>query len=222
MRFITLLSAFVGVAVLAIGCADDPTGLASQTGVADEDNGVNEESAIAGAASPVEAIPPFPFWARGPLCCFDGYSVVYFYNTDPSDVPSDFNFLSFFDLRALGAEWAVAGFGINDNPPNPPRHTRLHGLGAVPFWFITDTEFATVTADGIVTRPELESLDPIMGFGTQFNEVLHPAGSSAPQAHLNTTASGYLVSDGTFKFNLQEHINPTSGTATIKGTLKLN
>lgn len=221
MRYSVPLAAFIGVAVLAIGCADDPTGPVSDVGGVDENGSVNEEPAIAAAASPVDEIPPFPFWARGPVCCFDGYGVVYFYNTDPSDVPSDFNFLTFFDLRALGAEWAVAGFGINDNPPNPPKHTRLHGLGAVPFWFITDTEFATVTADGIVTRPELESLVPIMGFGTQFSEVLHPTGSSAPQAHLTTTASGYLVDGGTFRFNLQEHINPTTGTATIRGTLKM-
>ncbi len=217
----TLTLTALAIACGLVACSEQPTSIDDET--------VEAPVLRSSAAPELRDIPPVPFWARTPpICCFDGYAVIYFYVADPSVIPPDFNVLTFFDPRAVALpaeEWAVEGFAIRDLPPPfAPKKTLFRGKGAVPFWFVTEGQLAAAAADGFINMPELESLDPIKGFANRFQEELHPTNSSATQSVLLTTAGGDLVSGGAFRFNLEIHINQNTGVATsnVKGSLKMD
>lgn len=143
----------------------------------------------------------FPFWERGPACCVDDHVMIYFYVTDPSAVPSDFNLLGFqFDARALGAEFAVAGFNLRDDATDPaPRKTHLKGVAPVPFWFIPRPLFEEAASDGFLSVSELQGEESLIrGYADHFQEELHPS-PPAKAVHLSTTAKGTLTGGGTFR-----------------------
>ena len=168
----------------------------------------------------IRELPPVPFWARGPACCIDGWGGISFYVQDPSSIPPDFNFLDFFDPRALSAEWAVAGFGIFKNPASPEM-TELHGLGAVPMWFFPSDDIAAMVADGIVTLAELESYGPVKGHAHHFNEVFVPLTAGSTQARHHLVARGDLDDGGVFRMVWNHRVNQNTGDSTLDGQIVL-
>lgn len=171
-------------------------------------------------AAPAEkrALPPFPFWARGPGCCLDGWGAVTFYVADPQQVPDDFNFISFFDPRALSADWAVSGFGLFKDPASPEM-TNLHGLGAVPMWFFRPGDIAAMAADGVITRPEMETYNPVRGHATTFRELFVPVTANSTQARHVLVARGTLEDGGSFRSNWIQRLNENTGQLSLVGNI---
>lgn len=78
----------------------------------------------------------------------------------PGCVPDDFNLLDLFDIpAAFGCPLTVQGHLIYKNAPPPvdnaPIQVNLHGLGAVPIWFVSWPELQVALADDVLTVPEL-------------------------------------------------------------------
>jgi len=126
-----------------------------------------------------------PFYARvePDLVIADGdVAMVYFYRP-PGCIPPDFNLLDFFDVPRVFAcgPPTTDGFNIWETEPflDPaPYQSNLHGLGAVPVWFVDTSGYMAAISDGELTIGELESLDPLVGAASLFTEVLHPDGGA--------------------------------------------
>ena len=217
MRTLRIAAAFLLLTALNVGCGE------RSNPAAPSDPGLDLPSPMTAVRAPTEALP---FWARGPLCCFDDYAVIYFYVADPSVIPTDFNLLDFFDFRALGAELAVEGFNIRKNAGDPePQKTILHGAGPVAFWFIPETIYLEeIVNDGIVTMAELARDEVIQGFASTFTEELHPSVGATHQVQILTSAQGDLTDGGRFRVTNQLHVNGKTGevTAQLNGSLVFN
>lgn len=172
-----------------------------------------------------------PFYARFEstgIFHTDDWAVIVFYRP-PGCIPNDFNLLEFFDFPtgpddpgAFGCNPTTTdGFQIWKNGPDidfAPLHSELHGLGAVPVWFVDWSELQSVMADGVVTITELESMDSLTtGSATYFHETLHPS-EAAKNSMLNYVASGSLDGDGTFWV----HASSNSATGRFNVQIKLN
>ena len=82
-----------------------------------------------------------------------------------------------------------------------PFQVNLHGLGAVPIWFVSWPELQTLIADRVLTISELSSLTSLrIGSAQLYTETLHPA-ESAQVGLIRIDAQGSLA-DGT-RFQLQ-------------------
>ena len=57
-----------------------------------------------------------------------------------------------------------------------PKLTEVHGLGAVPVWFVSWPALQTAIADDTLTIGELASLQPLVGSARSFHETLRPTG----------------------------------------------
>ena len=84
----------------------------------------------------------------------------------------------------------------------------LHGLGAVPIWFVSWPELQVALADDVLTVPELLSLPSLqIGFASFFKETQHP-GNERPQGagngKIQMTAYGTLTNGHTFQFQVRE------------------
>ncbi len=172
----------------------------------------------------------FPFYARSDgLPILDGYAVIYFYVQDPGVIPVDFNLLLFFDPVGAGQlpldAWAVDGFSFfADAGDAIPKKVHSEGKGAVPFWFLPAAVAEGAVADGVLTVPELESLDPIKGFATHFVEDLHPVAPPGlpgghPQPGLKVEAQGELSGGGSFHVNGSTHF--VKGERKLRGNIIL-
>lgn len=126
-----------------------------------------------------------PFYARvePDLVIADGdVAMVYFYRP-PDCIPAEFNLLDFFDVPRVFScgPPTTEGFNIWETEPflDPaPYQSNLHGLGAVPVWFVDTSDYTAAISDGELTIGELESLDPLVGAASGFTEVLHPDGGA--------------------------------------------
>ncbi len=131
----------------------------------------------------------------------------------PGCVPDDFNLLDLFDVpAAFGCPLTVQGHVIYKNAPPPvdsaPIQANLHGLGAVPIWFVSWPELQVALADDVLTVPELLSLPSLLiGSASFFKETQHP-GNERPQGEGNgkieITARGTLTDGRTFQFQVRE------------------
>jgi hypothetical protein len=101
---------------------------------------------------------------------------------------------------------------IYKNAPPPvdsaPIQSNLHGLGAVPIWFVSWPELQAALADNVLTVPELLSLPSLrIGFASFFKETQHP-GAERPQGigngKIEITAHGTLTDGRTFQFQVRE------------------
>jgi hypothetical protein len=170
-----------------------------------------------------EDTPGPPFYARAlfPVPADSQWVPVVFYR-DPGCVPAGFNLLSFFDVPgAFGCGLMVEGFEIWERGPGQdpaPIEVKSRGLGAVPVWFVSRGEYATATADGVLTIGELQALPSLlMGTADNFQEVLHPS-EAARHGKLTITASGSLA-DGR-SFQLQFSGNQTTEVRHLKITFR--
>jgi hypothetical protein len=171
-----------------------------------------------------------PFYARFEqyeIFHTDDWAVIVFYRP-PGCIPADFNMFDFFDFPtspedpgAFGCNPATTeGFQIWKNGPavdGGPIHTELHGLGAVPVWFVGWSELQGIMADGYVTIGELESTPSLMtGSATYFHETLHPF-EAAKNSKINYVASGSL--DGGGSFWVHASANSASGQFNVQVNL---
>lgn len=150
---------------------------------------------------------PMPFYARmgagspkGIVVSNDGkYGMVFFYVNDPvNEIPPDFDLMNFFVFGIENwfmADYSVEGYNwfLPDNMDVPYMYL-LWDKGSVPFWFITADQVDEVYADGIITLPELEGLDPapMIGYADRFFEFMKPIGGGAPVFGLRCSAFGKM------------------------------
>ncbi len=137
----------------------------------------------------------------------DEWAAIVFYY-EPTNVPPDFNLLLFYNIDPnlfpipLGPNlpMTVAGFVVWDpdamNAFGPWSQENIHGLGAVPVWFVSWPELQTAISDGILTVPELEDLGSLRrGTAALYQEVLHPL------KHITMNAEGLLEDGRRFQFH---------------------
>lgn len=141
-----------------------------------------------------------PFYARIALdetYHTDEWAVIVFYRP-PECVPPDFNLLDFFDPGAFACSpYTTDGFTIWAGEPgiSTPIQVNLHGLGAVPVWFVSWPELQGTLADNILTMPELMGMNSLMtGSASFYQEVLHPSGGA--QVSMGEFQAKGLLDDG--------------------------
>lgn len=162
-----------------------------------------------------EEDPGPPFYSaieRGFLPHTDEWAAIVFLR-QPSCVPDDFNLLNLFDVpAAFACPLTVQGHLVYKNAPPPvddaPILANLHGLGAVPIWFVSWPELQVALADDVLTVPELLTLPSLqMGFANFFKETQHP-GDERPQGSGNgkieISAHGTLTDGRIFQFQVRE------------------
>jgi hypothetical protein len=105
----------------------------------------------------------------------DQWTVIVFYRPAAS-VPADFNLLELWDEGALtGESMTVDGFIIWEELRTQPLLINLHGLGAVPVWFVSWNEMQAAATDGILTIGELAGLSSLKtGVAFNYQEMLQP------------------------------------------------
>jgi hypothetical protein len=156
-----------------------------------------------------------PFYARlgrEDIYHTDDWAAIVFYRPSTC-VPADFNLLDFFDIpRAFGCTPGTTdGFSIWKHGPGldpGPILVELHGLGAVPVWFVRWPALQGALADDNLTIAELASLQPLIGSASAYHETLRPTEVLETEIELN--ARGTLV-DGR-SFQLQATVVATSPT----------
>ena len=123
-----------------------------------------------------------PFYARlaiDEILHTDDWAAVVFYRP-PECVPADFNLLDFFDVPGAFDcnPPTTSGFEIWKNGPateSAPILSELHGLGAVPVWFVSWPELEAAIADGFLTIGDLGSMSSLrVGSATFYQETLRP------------------------------------------------
>ena len=161
-----------------------------------------------------------PFYAQLSMdeTVTDGTWVGIVFFRPPSCIPEDFNLLLYFDfVNAFGCNPpTMDGFDIwGDQETDPaPLYQVLKGLGAVPVWFVSLTEYQSAKDDGILTIGELEGMDSLQtGLGSNVNVVFHTALSN--NHHAVITASGALDGGGTFVLNAFYRISTLDFEAVI-------
>jgi len=146
-----------------------------------------------------------PFYARlgrEDIYHTDDWAAIVFYRP-PTCVPADFNLLDFFDIPgAFGCTPPTTdGFSIWKHGPGldaAPLLVELHGLGAVPVWFIRWPALQAALADDDLTIAELASLQPLIGSASSYHETLRPTEELKTEIELN--ARGALVDGRSFQF----------------------
>ena len=128
----------------------------------------------------------------------DQWAAIVFYRA-PDCVPGDVNLLQFPIPAAFACPLTVSGFELWDDPNKDlgPRQAVSSGL-AVPVWFVPWPTLQAAIADDVLTKSDLDSLDPLKGVATTFHEIRHPfvppgepGGAKVP--HLTITASVVLL-----------------------------
>jgi len=130
----------------------------------------------------------------------DEWAVIVFYRP-PDCVPDEFNLLEFFTVAAFECTPPTTdGFLIWAGEPglSTPIQSQLHGLGAVPVWFVAWPELEAAIADGSLTMPELEALPSLLiGSASFYNETTHPLGGAVVPM-VNFVADGTLADGRSF------------------------
>jgi len=152
-----------------------------------------------------------PFYARlesGGIVHDDIWAVIVFYRP-PGCIPADFNLLDFFDFGAFGCTPPTTdGFMIFEHGPEvdpAPMLVELHGLGAVPVWFVRWAELQTAVEDGNLTIGELAGLSSrLIGSASFYHEILHPLGGSKHDK-IEFNVGGILADGRSFQVEALAH-----------------
>ena len=160
-----------------------------------------------------------PYYARLERAGFhhtDDWAGIVFYRP-PACIPEDFNLLDFFDIpRVFDCNPPTTdGFAIWKHGPGidaAPLLVELHGLGAVPVWFVPWPALQAALADDVITIGELVSLQPLVGSATAYHETLRPTGE-VKVSTIEFNARGGLVDGRSFQFEatVVEAAPPNSG-----------
>ena len=140
-------------------------------------------------------IPPDPY---APIY-LDWYGddewVAFIFYRPPDCVPNDFNIFDFFHIpdAFFCIPLTVEGFASYKNPAdNVPQQAKLTGLGEVPVWFVSRSDYIDAVQDGKLTFEELEVLPSLLkGHATFFKETRHVLGEH-PVPKVNIVARGTL------------------------------
>ncbi len=158
----------------------------------------------------IEANGEVPFYARfGENETFSNgeWTVIVFYRS-PDCIPAEFNLNQFFHFPGNDGPGAFActpptttsiEYWANGPQTDPaPLIAEMMGRGAVPVWFIAQTEIEAALADGVVTIGELAVLPSLLkGEAATYTELLHP-GQSNPQPLIQFKAEGMLEDGRSF------------------------
>jgi len=164
-----------------------------------------------------------PFYARierGESFHTDEWAVIVFYRP-PDCVPATFDLLNLFDVPGAFdcGPPTTDGFTIWKNGPGidpAPIQSNLHGLGAVPVWFVSWSDLQAGLDDDTLTVPELLAMPSLLvGSADFFQETLHPSGT-ANVPKISFVASG-LLQDGR---QFQAHASVSAGTYQVLINLK--
>jgi hypothetical protein len=142
-----------------------------------------------------------PFYARiesGEIMHNDDWAVIVFYRP-PECVPDDFDLLDFYDWSAFDCGPPTTdGFIIWEGEPGiKPIQIKLHGLGAVPVWFVNWPVLEAEVEDGVLLMSELEAMEKLAGTAAIYSETLHPTGA-AKVPMINYIAFGILEEGTSF------------------------
>jgi len=112
----------------------------------------------------------------------DEWAAIVFYRP-PECVPDGFNLLDFYDFENAFSctPPTTDGFIIWESEPwfSAPIQINLHGLGAVPVWFVSWPELRGAIADDTLTITELGALESLLiGSASFYKETLHPDGGA--------------------------------------------
>jgi hypothetical protein len=164
-----------------------------------------------------------PFYARlgrGEIYHTDDWAAIVFYRP-PTCIPIDFNLLDFFDIPgAFGCTPPTTdGFSIWEHGPgidSAPKLVELHGLGAVPVWFVRWPALQAVLGDDVVTIAELASLQPLIGSASSYHETLRPS-EGVKVSTIEFNARGRLADGRAFQLEATA-ISPTPTTTRYSHT----
>ena len=124
--------------------------------------------------------------------------VAFFFYHDPSCVPDDFDlYFLFYDFaNAENCDLTVEGFAIYENPGDfYPKQANVKGLGAVPIWFVSTSDFEAAIDQGHLTIADLENMESLqVGSASFYTEVLHPEGH--PEMPMKTIKASGTMEDG--------------------------
>jgi hypothetical protein len=143
-----------------------------------------------------------PFYARieRGITYTDGEWVTVVFYRPPGCIPCNFNLLDFFDFANA---WSCLppttdGFSVWGDGTAPVQQD-LHGLGAVPVWFVSLVDYQLAVADDVLTIGELASLPSLkIGSASFYQETLHPLGG-ALRDHLEYNAHGTFADGASFR-----------------------
>ncbi len=147
--------------------------------------------------------------------------VAFIFYRSPEQVPVAFNLLDFYDIpAAFGSPLTVEGFAIYKHADDlSPLQAEMHGLGAVPIWFVSRNEYNAAKADGFLTIGELQTLPSLIKGSAQFyKETLHPEGPSVRVPLKDIVATGALENGSNFSLKIiwvGEPSNPIVNLVTI-------
>jgi hypothetical protein len=158
-----------------------------------------------------------PFYARlerGGVYHTDDWAAIVFYRP-PTCIPADFNLLDFFDIPGAFdcTPPTTDGFSIWEHGPgieSAPMLVELHGLGAVPVWFVRWPALQAALADDVVTIAELVSLQPLVGSASSYHETLRPS-EAVKVSTIEFNARGTLADGRSFELEATA-ISPTPTT----------
>ncbi len=150
----------------------------------------------------VDILPMYARISAGEVFHDDDWGVIVFYRP-PACVPSTFNLLDGYDWEnAYGCvPMTVDGFIVWEEPWLQPLLMNMHGLGAVPVWFVPWEGLQTELSDGTLTMEELSGLQPEIGSASNYQEVLQP-GSEDDFGMIEYNAKGLLENGQSFKVHV--------------------
>jgi hypothetical protein len=131
----------------------------------------------------------------------------------PGCVPDNFNLLDVIDVPgAFSCPLTVEGFAVFKNAPPPvelaPIQVNMHGLGAVPIWFVSWAELQAAIADDVLTVPELLTLPSLRIGSAGFYKQTQQPGPERPQGagngKIQIVAHGSLMNGQSFQFQVRE------------------
>jgi hypothetical protein len=156
----------------------------------------------------VEDAGNLPYYARlgrGEFYHDGDWAAIVFYRP-PECISDDFNLLDFFDIPgAFDCNPPTTdGFAIWKNGPevdSAPTVLQLHGLGAVPVWFVSWTALQAAVADDVLTIDELNAMQPLKGVASFYHEELRPTGTIKVST-IAVNASGMLDDGRSFHLEM--------------------
>ncbi len=176
-------------------------------------------------------VPPFPYQTHT-----DQWAAIVFYR-NPNCVPNTFNLLEGPDttvifitgqLRAFACPLTISGFELWDKPGAGAPRIVVNSGSAVPVWFVRWPDLQAAIKDGVLTKTELESLAPLKGVATKYNEIEHAWADPSllalrsSQGGYTLNASGTLPDGRSFQFQFTNNFGTDAQEAFGPGLYYVN
>jgi hypothetical protein len=175
----------------------------------------------------IESGGEVPFYARfGENETFDNgeWTAIVFYRP-PECIPADFDLNRFFHFPgendpgafacAPPTTTSVETWQTGPQTDPAPLISKMTGRGAVPVWFVLNTEMGPVQADGAVTIGELAGLPSrLVGAAETYSELLHPTQSNSKPL-IQFSAEGTLADGRAFTLEVSKGAPDVADHVTI-------